>query len=194
MSKLYFKYGTMGSSKTANALMCKFNYEQQGFSVLLLKPKADTRDIENGEYVVKSRIGLKSYCETFTETDNLQELFKNLNNKKKYDVVMIDECQFATKEQVNQLKCISEKIDVLCYGLLTDFKTELFEGSKRLIELADSLKEIKSMCKCGKKASVNARFVNGKLVIDGDVVAIENSNNVKYEPMCYSCFKKNKNN
>lgn len=194
MSKLYFKYGTMGSSKTANALMCKFNYEQQGFSVLLLKPKKDTRDIENGEYIVKSRIGLKSVCVTFTEKDNLEKLFSELNNKKKYDVIIIDECQFASREQINQLKSISEKVDVLCYGLLTDFKTELFEGSKRLIELADSLKEIKSMCKCGKKASVNARFINGNIVTDGDVVAIENANNVKYEPMCYYCFKKLKNN
>ena len=90
------------------------------------------------------------------------------------------------------MKSISETVDVLCYGLLTDFKTELFEGSKRLIEVADSLKEIKSMCKCGKKASVNARFINGKLTTDGDVVAIE-ANNVTYEPMCYYCFKKHKN-
>lgn len=190
MSKLYFKYGVMGCSKTACALMCKFNYEQQGYKVLLLKSLIDTRNVKDNEIVVHSRIGLESKCTPFGKNDNLIELFKQKCAEQEYNVIMVDECQFATKEQIEQLKELSFEYQVLCYGLLTDFKTNLFEGSKRLIELADSLQELKSVCKCGKKASVNARFVNGKLNLDGDVVAIENQNNVSYQTMCYACFNK----
>lgn len=189
MSKLYFRYGAMGSSKTANALMCKFNFEQQGFNVLLLKSLIDTRNIKNEQIVVHSRIGLESPCVPFDKEDNLILLFDKLCQEKTYDVIIVDECQFATEEQVEQLKQISlNNVIVMCYGLLTDFQTKLFEGSKRLVELADSLQELKCVCKCGKKASINARFVNGKLCTTGETVAIENQNNVTYEPMCYGCF------
>ena len=191
MSKLYYKYGAMGSSKTANALICKFNYEERGFKVLLLKPEIDDRDLIGGEIVVKSRIGLSSPCIAIGKYTNLKELFYAERKNVNYEVVIVDECQFLTKEQVEQLKEISANYTVLCYGLLTDFKTELFEGSKRLVELADSLQEIKSICKCGKKANVNIRFVSGKLTIDGDAVAIEKGN-VTYEPMCYACFLEEK--
>lgn len=190
MSKLYFKYGAMGCSKTASALMCKFNYEQQGFNVLLLKPVIDTRDIENGEIVVKSRIGLSSPCITFTKKDNLKEIFLNCCKEKFYDVVIIDECQFCTIRQIESLKILSRYVTILCYGLLTDFKTQLFEGSKRLVELCDSLQELKSVCECGKKANVNARFVNGIITNKGDAVAIENQNSVSYKSMCYDCYVK----
>src|SRR5699024_5030212 len=125
--KLYFKYGAMGSSKTAQALMCRFNYVQKGFNVLLAKPSIDTRSSK-----VKSRIGLEADCETFSKNENLIDFFENFNKKQKIDVFIIDEAQFMTKEQVNELKEISLNIPVLCYGLLTNFKTELFEGSKRL--------------------------------------------------------------
>lgn len=183
----------MGSSKTANALMCKFNFEQQGFNVLLLKSLIDTRNIKNEQIVVHSRIGLESPCIPFDKEDNLILLFDKLCQEKTYDVIIVDECQFATEEQVEQLKQISlNNVIVMCYGLLTDFQTKLFEGSKRLVELADSLQELKCVCKCGKKASINARFVNGKLCTTGETVAIENQNNVTYEPMCYSCFMKAK--
>lgn len=193
MSKLYFRYGAMGSSKTANALMCKFNFEQQGFNVLLLKSLIDTRNIKNEQIVVHSRIGLESPCVPFGKEDNLILLYNNLSKEKTYDVIIVDECQFATEQQIEQLKQISlNNVIVMCYGLLTDFQTKLFEGSKRLVELADSLQELKCVCKCGKKASINARFVNGELCIMGDTIAIENQNNVTYEPMCYSCFIKAK--
>lgn len=188
MSKLYFKYGAMGCSKTASALMCKFNYEQQGFNVLLLKPVIDTRDLENGEIVVKSRIGLSSPCITFAKEDNLKDLFLNCCKEKFYDVVIVDECQFCTLRQVESLKVLSKYVTILCYGLLTDFKTQLFEGSKRLVELCDSLQELKSVCECGKKANVNARFVNGEITNKGDSVAIENQNDVSYKSMCYDCY------
>lgn len=190
MSKLYFRYGAMGSSKTANALMCKFNFEQQGFNVLLLKSLIDTRNIKNEQIVVHSRIGLESPCVPFDKEDNLILLFNNLCKEKRYDVIIVDECQFATEQQIEQLKQISLDKIVMCYGLLTDFQTKLFEGSKRLVELADSLQELKCVCKCGKKAAINARFVNGLLCTMGDTIAIEHQNNVTYEPMCYSCFYK----
>lgn len=187
MNKLYFKYGAMGSSKTAQALMCRFNYVQKGFNVLLAKPSIDTRSSK-----VKSRIGLEADCETFSKNENLIDFFENFNKKQKIDVFIIDEAQFMTKEQVNELKEISLNIPVLCYGLLTNFKTELFEGSKRLVELSDSLMEIKSVCRCGRKATVNARFVNGKITTTGEEVSI--GADEMYEGMCYSCFKKELNN
>ena len=190
MSKLYFKYGVMGCSKTASALMCKFNYEQQGFNVLLLKSTLDTRDIKDKQIIVRSRIGLSSPCVAFTKDDNLIEIVNNQSKNISYDVIMVDECQFATESQIEQLKEISQDKIVLCYGLLTDFRTKLFAGSKRLVELADSLQELKSVCTCGRKATVNARFVNGKLNLTGDTIAIENQNNVTYKTMCYSCYKK----
>lgn len=190
MSKLYFKYGVMGCSKTACALMCKFNYEQQGFKVLLLKSLIDTRNIKDNEIIVHSRIGLESKCTPFDKDTNLIQLFKQKCLEQEYNVIMVDECQFATSRQIEQLKELSLNYQVLCYGLLTDFKTNLFEGSKRLIELADSLQELKSVCKCGRKATVNARFINGKLNLDGAVVAIENQNNVSYKTMCYACFNR----
>ena len=187
MNKLYLKYGAMGSSKTAQALMCRFNYVQKGFNVLLAKPSIDTRSSK-----VKSRIGLEADCETFSKNENLIDFFENFNKKQKIDVFIIDEAQFMTKEQVNELKEISLNIPVLCYGLLTNFKTELFEGSKRLVELSDSLMEIKSVCRCGRKATVNARFVNGKITTTGEEVSI--GADEMYEGMCYNCFKKELNN
>lgn len=190
MSKLYFRYGVMGCSKTANALMCKFNFEQQGFKVLLLKSLIDTRNVKNNKIIVHSRIGLESPCIGFSSEDNLIDIFKRECKKQKYDIIIVDECQFATAKQVEQLKQISLSNIVMCYGLLTNFQTQLFEGSKRLVELADSLQELKSVCKCGKKAQVNARFVNGMLCTNGDSIAIENENNVTYEPMCYGCYIK----
>ena len=186
MSKLYFKYGVMGSSKSAQALMCKFNYEQVGFKVTLLKPSLDDRDKSSGQIVVKSRIGLQSDCNLFDKNTDLYEYIKSLNSLNEKSVVIVDECQFCTKKQINELKKVSRFVPVLCYGLLTNFKTELFEGSKRLVEIADSLMEIKAVCSCGKKASVNARFVNGKLVVHGEEIMI--GGDETYKALCYNCY------
>ncbi len=187
MSKLYFKYGAMGCSKSAQALMCKFNYEQQGFEVSLLKPSIDTRDkSQDGETIISSRIGLTSKCYTFDKDENLSDFIYNLNNFKSNAVVIVDECQFLTKSQVDELKEVSRNIPVLCYGLLTNFKTELFEGSKRLIEIAESIMEIKSVCSCGKKATVNARFIDGKLVTDGEEILLGKEDH--YKAVCYNCY------
>lgn len=189
MAKLYFKYGAMGSSKTAQALMTKFNYEQKGFNVILIKPILDTRDIRDGKIVVKSRIGLSSDCITFTKNTNLVDLLKDIISDK--SIVIVDEAQFCTKKQIEELHTISRTNNVLCYGLLTNFKTELFEGSKRLVEIADSLNEIKSVCKCGRKAIINARLVNGKVVTSGEEILIGAEE--CYESFCFNCFEKLKN-
>lgn len=178
----------MGSSKTAQALMCKFNYEQVGYSVLLLKPSIDTRDKDGDVIKVKSRIGLSSDCVVFDKKQNLLDLIKSHTGLEKIWVVIVDECQFCTKDQIENLKEISLSIPVLCYGLLTNFKTELFEGSKRLVEIADSLMEIKSVCECGRKASVNARFTDGKIDVSGREIVI--GGNEKYRALCYKCYLK----
>lgn len=190
MSKLYFKYGAMGSSKTAQALMCMFNYEQRGFKVLLIKPSLDNRDIEGGQIIVKSRIGLFSPCKTFSKETNLYDFVQDRGYFAEDCVVIVDECQFLTKRQVEQLHLVSRFVPVLCYGLLTNFKSELFEGSKRLVEIAESLQEIKCVCKCGKKATINGRFINGKIVTNGDEIAI--GGDESYEAMCYDCYLKHK--
>ena len=195
MPKLYFKYGTMASSKSAQALMCQFNYEQKGMKVLLVKPALDTRDDEE-ERMVRSRIGLKAKCHTISPTESFLDLFERASAHTKYHIIIVDEAQFCTKEQIDQLKQLTQRVTVLCYGLLVDFRCQLFEGSKRLVELADSLQEIKSVCRCGRKSSVNARFVNGKCVDDGPVVLI--GGDESYESMCYWCWQeelaKGKNN
>ncbi len=183
MAKLYFKFGAMGSSKTANALMTKFNYEEKGKKVWLIKPALDNRD---GQDILRSRIGLQAKADVIGSKESISaRLPENV------DVIICDECQFLTESQVDELRIIvSEKnIPVLCFGLRADFMTKLFPGSKRLFELADSITEIKSICKCGSKAIVNARFDNnGHVCTDGQQVVI--GGNDVYEGMCYSCWHK----
>ena len=185
MGKLYFKYGAMGSSKTASALMCRFNYMQKGMKVLLLKPQIDTRFKANE---VVSRIGLSAPCITFADNENLLDLFEEQNDNEALDIVIVDECQFCTKQQIEQLRAITDKVSVLCYGLMTNYKGELFEGSKRLVEICDSLSEIKSVCECGRKATMNAKFVKGIISVEGKEIDI--GADEKYKGMCYSCFKR----
>jgi len=196
MSKLYFKFGAMASSKTANALMTRFNYEEKGNHVWLIKPDLDNRDDytdENGVRVtlVKSRIGLSAVANVIKRDENILDRFTSLTAASPIDVIICDECQFLTGEQVEQLKYIADFLDtpVLCFGLRADFQTKLFEGSKRLFELADSITEIKSVCKCGKKAIVNARIdKNGTIIVEG--AQIEIGGNDKYESMCWGCWQK----
>lgn len=192
VAKLYFKYGVMGCSKSAQALMCKYNYEQKNFKVLLIKPAIDNRDDTESERFVTSGIGLKSPCFAFPENLNLKDYITNEIETNGYQVVIVDEAQFCTTKQVEQLKEISRLVPVLCYGLKNNFKSYLFEGSKRLIEIADSLMEIKSVCSCGRKADINARHINGKIITDGEEVVIGGSD--MYESMCYNCWisKQNK--
>ena len=159
MAKLYFKYGAMGSSKTAQALITKYNYEENEMSVWLIKPSADTRD---GIDILRSRIGLEAKVEVITPQVDVYERFVQ-TRKGHCDVIIVDECQFMTPEQIQQLRAIVDDVNipVLCFGLRTDFLTRLFPGSQRLMELADCIEEIKTMCDCGNKATVNARINDG---------------------------------
>mgnify|MGYP000944890621 FL=1 len=183
MPKLYFRYGCMGLSKTANALMVKFNYEEKGYKVALMKPSVDDRD---GVDIIKSRIGLQSKTIVISKAEDIKEWYLSLPNKP--NVIIVDEAQFLTESQVNQLKDIAiEYIPVLCFGLKSDFKTHLFEGSKRLFEIADSIQEIKSICKCGRKAEINARVKNGKIIDTGNQIEI--GGNESYIGVCYKCWK-----
>ena len=178
---LTFYYGTMNSSKTANALMLKYSLEQKKNNVLLLKPAIDTR---SGETIVKSRIGLMSEAVTVNEDDNLHEKLKYYE----FDAIILDECQFATASQIEELKqiAIEKDVNVYCYGLKTDFTSHLFEGSKRLIELADKLVELETYCECGNLATINGRFIDGKIVKDGEQIVIGGEE--LYRPMCYNCW------
>lgn len=188
MNKLYFFYGAMGSSKTAQALMCRFNYMQKGFNVFLFKPMVDRRTLKDGFAVVGSRIGLSAKAIEFDELDDFQTLFKlyKIDQNFEKNVIIVDECQFLTKAQVEQLKLLSFNLPVLCYGLLTNYKTVLFEGSKRLVEIADKIQEIKSVCDCGRKATVNARIVQGKIVTSGEEILV--GGDEVYKTMCYKCY------
>ena len=184
MAKLYFKYGAMGSSKTANALITKFNYEERGMKVWLIKPSVDDRD---GANAVKSRIGLYAEAYVVTPDIDLTDEYKKHND---INVIIADECQFLTPKQIDQLRTVVDLYDipVLCFGLRTDFLTNLFPGSRRLFEVADSISEIKTICACGKKAIINARIdENGKIVTAGDQILI--GGNDSYVAMCHSCWK-----
>lgn len=181
MAKLYFRYGAMGSSKTANALMVHFNYEERGQKALLVKSGVDKRD---GDLIIKSRIGLEKECIT------LEELM-NYNDKilKEYNAIVVDEVQFASKEQIDKLSDIADFLDipVICYGLRADFKNELFPGSERLLTIADEIEEIKTVCWCGKKATCNARYNKNGIIRDGEQVMLGANDN--YISLCRKHFK-----
>ncbi len=185
MAKLYFKYGAMGSSKTANALITKFNYEERGMRVWLIKPSLDDRD---GAATVRSRIGLSAEAHIMTPETDIMAAFASHRD---CNVIIADECQFFTAAQIDQLRTIVDElaVPVLCFGLRTDFLTHLFEGSRRLFEVADSISEIKTICSCGKKAIVNARIDGeGHVVTRGGQILI--GGNDAYVAMCHACWQK----
>ncbi len=185
MAKLYFKYGAMGSSKSAQALITKFNYEELGMSVWLIKPSTDTRD---GARQIRSRIGLSCEAEVIAPE---QDILQAWHAAGKHDVIIADEAQFFTPEQIDGLRSIvdEEDLPVLCFGLRTDFLTHFFPGSRRLMELADSLTEIKTVCACGRKATVNARIDgSGKIITEGSQVFL--GGNDSYIAMCHQCWKR----
>ena len=184
MSKLYFRYGAMGSSKTANALMVRYNYLERGGRPILLKPKMENRD---GEKIIRSRVGMESEC-TYVE-DFIEEIGKDLEKAKAYDAVIVDEAQFLTKDQVDWFSDLVDYADipVICYGLRTDFRSDLFPGSMRLLETADKIEEVKTVCWCGRKATNNARICDGKVVRDGAQVLM--GGNESYVALCRKHFK-----
>ena len=185
MAKLYFKYGAMGSSKTAQALITKYNYEENGLKVWLLKPSADTRD---GENILRSRIGLEAQVDVAAPDADIYSRFLS-ERKDCCNVIIVDECQFLTAPQIDQLRQIVDDFDIpaMCFGLRTDFQTKLFPGSLRLMEVADTIQEIKTICDCGNKATVNARIdSSGHIVTEGAQVVL--GGNDSYIAMCHRCY------
>ena len=185
MAKLYFKYGAMGSSKTAQALITKYNYEENDMKVWLIKPSADTRD---GKAILRSRIGLEAEVEVIPPEKDVYQQFVD-TRKGTCDAIIVDECQFLTPQQIDPLRAIVNdfNLPVMCFGLRTDFQTKLFPGSMRLMEVADTIQEIKTMCDCGAKATVKARIdCNGHIVTEGAQVVL--GGNVSYIAMCHRCY------
>ena len=185
MAKLYFKYGAMGSSKTAQALITKYNYEENDLKVWLIKPSADTRD---GITILRSRIGLEAPVEVIAPETDIYATFIT-TRKGKCDVIIVDECQFLTPRQIDELRAIvnNHNIPVMCFGLRTDFQTKLFPGSLRLMEIADTIQEIKTICDCGAKATVNARIDgDGYIITEGAQVVL--GGNDSYIAMCHRCY------
>ena len=185
MAKLYFKYGAMGSSKTAQALITKYNYEENDLQVWLIKPSADVRD---GQQILRSRIGLEAEVEVIPPSMDVWERFRD-TRLGRCDVIIVDECQFLTEQQIDQLRAIvnENNIPVMCFGLRTDFQTRLFPGSRRLMEIADTIQEIKTICDCGAKATVNARIDSqGHIITQGDQVVL--GGNDSYIAMCHKCY------
>ncbi|NLG24601.1 MAG: thymidine kinase [Clostridiales bacterium] len=173
MAKLYFRYGAMGSSKTANAIMVRFNYAERGQNALILKPRLDTRD---GDKVVRSRSGLSAPCEYVEALGQL--------NLAGVDCVIVDEAQFLTRPQVEALVDIVDRmnIPVVAYGLRADFRGELFEGSACLLAWADTIEEVKTICWCGRKATCNARISGGAVVKQGEQIVL--GGNDRYVSLC----------
>lgn len=185
MAKLYFKYGAMNSGKTALLLQAAYNYEQRGMKTLVLKPAIDTK---GGDYIV-SRIGLERKIDHSIKKD--EDIYSYLkNNISGIACIFVDEVQFLSKNQVEDLLQIVVDFDIpiICYGLRTDFKTEGFEGSTRLLEIAHSIEELKTICECGRKAIFNCRKVNGCFTFSGSQVAIDEGGIVTYDSLCPRCY------
>ena len=194
MSKLYFRYGAMNSGKSTHLMQVAHNYEERGMKVILIKPATDKK---GGDKLV-SRLGVERKVDILCqEKMNIyEEIQKWQEVKFKVNCILVDEVQFMTKEQVDQLFKIAVVLDipVICYGLRTDFMMEGFEGSTRLLLLAHSIEEMKTICKCGRKAILNGRKINGEFVFEGEQVAIDNIDNVQYESLCGHCYFRHKNN
>lgn len=181
----------MNSGKSTALIQVAHNYEERGMTVKLLKPAIDTK----GDQSLVSRIGVRRVVDyVIHKDDDLFELFDTITGGEKVACFLVDESQFLTTEQVDQLMKIAsvKKVPVICYGLRTDFMTNGFEGSKRLLLVAHSLEELKTICRCGKKAVLNGRKINGKFVFEGEQVAIDDNDEIDYESLCVDCYYKYK--
>ena len=187
MAKLTFKYATMNSGKTIDLIRTAYNYEENGYKILVLKPLIDTKGSES----ISSRVGLERKVDYLISNEDsiLKKIYNNLEGVK---CIFVDEAQFLNKEQIDDLFVISKVYDVavMCYGLRLNFQMNSFEGSQRLLEIADILEELKTICKCGNIARYVGRKIDGKYVLDGDVVVIDGTKNVEYVPLCGDCFLK----
>lgn len=190
MAKLYFRYGAMNCGKTTSLLQVAHNYEERGMNILLLKPSKDKK----GDRNIVSRLGVNREVDYLVgDNDSIIDIATEyLNNNKKIDCLLVDEAQFLEPSQVDELLFFATDMDipVICYGLRTDFKLQGFPGASRLLEIASSIEEMKTICECGKKATINARFVDNELTIEGDQVAIDGFDNVTYKSMCPKCYFK----
>ena len=184
MSKLYFRYGAMGSGKSSALLQVAYNYNEKGMYVILMKPKVDTK----AENRVSSRIGIEREVDVLIPRDS--GIIELIPDTKKPDAIIVDESQFLTSDQVDELYFISKIYDipVLCYGLRCDFQMKGFEGSTRLLEIADDIEEMKTICKCGSKATQNIRLINGEPTFEGEQVVIDDHTQVEYEGICGKCY------
>lgn len=183
MAKLYFRYGAMNCGKTTVLLQVAHNYEEKGLNIIVVKPSVDKKGGDN----LVSRLGIERKVDILLKPN---EKLKNLINLEDINCILVDEAQFLQPFQVKELWMITKLYDipVICYGLRTTFKGEFFIGSKPLMELADELEELVTICECGKKARFNVRKLNGKIVSDGDEVAIDGIDSVTYESMCGKCY------
>ncbi len=192
MAKLYFKYGAMNSGKSTILLQSAHNYEERGMRTVIMKPFLDTKGADK----VVSRLGVTRPVNYLVKPEDsiTETISRDLAEKGSLHCIFIDECQFLTVRQAEELFWIAveKDIPVICYGLRTDFLTNGFAASARLLELAHSIEEMKTICRCGKKAMFNARMVNGKFVFRGEQVAIDNENNVEYESLCPTCYRREK--
>lgn len=192
IGKLYFRYGTMGSAKTALLLTTAYNFEERGMSYLCFKPSIDTREKKN---VIRSRIGIERECSWIYRDTDMYEMISTMVAERRPhpEWILVDEAQFLTADQVDQLARVVDTfgINVICYGLRTDFRTCLFEGSRRLFEISDTIDEIKSTCNCGRKTIVNARIDGrGNIITEGEQVEI--GGNDRYMSVCRNCWRNKK--
>lgn len=187
MAKLYFRYGAMNCGKSSALMQVAHNYNENDKKVVVIKSIVDTK----GQDFLESRIGLKRKVDILLKKDESLAKYNDLFND--ISCILVDEAQFLEPNQVQELWVITKKRDipVICYGLKTDFRGKLFAGSKRLLELADQLEELVTICRCGNKAKFNARSINGKYTLDGNEIVIDGSSDeIKYTPLCGECYLK----
>ncbi len=187
MAKLYFRYGAMNSGKSTALMQVAFNYEERGMHVFLIKPQIDTK----GGTTLVSRIGVSRFVDYLAQpADDLFAIVKDQHEKDPIHCILVDEAQFLKTAQVDQLLAVTIKlkIPVIAYGLRTDFSTNGFEGAQRMLLLAHSIEEMKTICTCGRKATFNGRKVNGEFVFEGEQVAIDNQADVVYQSLCPDCY------
>ena len=184
MSKLHFKYGAMNSGKSDTLIKTAYNYEERGLSVIVIKPGIDTKS----EDKVVARGGHERTVDIIA--DQTLNLEKQILQSPDTAVVLVDEAQFLTADQISQLFRVAKQhnISVICYGLRADFQTKIFPGSKRLFEVADNIEKLPTMCFCGRQAEFNTRKVNGKYVFEGNQVAIDGKDSVDYDSLCGQCY------
>ncbi len=191
MSKLYFRYGAMNSGKSTHLMQVAHNYEERGMNVILIKPATDKK----GGNKVVSRLGVERTVDVLIDSnDNIINKLKDFMGNREFHCIIVDEVQFLKKEHIDQLFEIAVKKDipVICYGLRTDFQMNGFEGSERLLLLAHSIEEMKTICTCGRKAILNGRKINGQYIFEGEQVAIDLVDNIEYESLCAQCYFKHR--